>query len=286
MPNSSSKKPHLSNQRTLRRRVARKNEKPVFDKYDLYRQSVQSPETDVDFFKRVYKELRGSTAEVFREDFCGTFLLSKTWVENRPQHKAWAVDIDPEPLEYGRHHYWNKMSLKAQKRLRIFEGNVLSGKLPEADIAAALNFSYFAFKKRSQLRLYFANVVHSLRKKGLFVLDVFGGTQCTDAIEDQQKLKGFTYYWDQENFDPVTNEAFFHIHFKIKGGKKVENVFTYDWRMWTIPEIRDLLEEVGFKKTHVYWEGTTRSGLGDGQFTRTEQGEACLSWVAYIVAEK
>lgn len=276
----------MAKTKPLRRRVSRRNKKVLIDKYDLYREAVQSPEVDVDFFKRVYRELRGSSAEIFREDFCGTFLLSHTWVKNRPQHKAWAVDIDPEPLEYGRKHYWNRLAPTVQKRLKIFEGDVLTGRLPEADIAAALNFSYFAFKKRSQLRVYFSNAFNSLRKKGLFVIDVFGGTQCTDAVEDKDKRKGFTYYWDQENFDPVTNEALFHIHFQPNGQKKIENVFTYDWRMWTIPELRDLLDEVGFKKTHVYWEGTTRSGAGDGKFSRTEQGEACDSWIAYIVAEK
>ncbi len=272
--------------KSLRRRVTRKNTKLVFDKYEMYREAVQSPEVDVEFFQKAYKELRGRSAEVFREDFCGTFLLSHTWVKSRPKNKAWAVDIDPEPLEYGRNHYWDELTLSAQKRLKIFEGDVLTGQLPEADIAAALNFSYFAFKKRKQLKLYFSNVYGSLRKKGLFVIDAFGGTQCTDAIEDKLKRKGFTYFWDQENFDPVTNEAVFHIHFQPAGHKKIENVFTYDWRMWTIPELRDLLDEVGFKKTHVYWEGTTRGGLGNGKFTRTEQGEACDSWIAYVVAEK
>jgi SAM-dependent methyltransferase len=271
--------------KSLRKRVSRRNKKLVFDKYDLYRDAVQSPEADVDFFRKAYKELRGGTAEIFREDFCGTFLLSTTWVKNRPKNKAWAVDIDPEPLEYGRSHYWNRLSASAKNRLKIFEGDVLSGKLPEADIAAALNFSYFSFKKREQLKRYFANALNSLRKKGLFIIDVFGGTQCSDGIEDKLKRNGFYYFWDQENFDPVTNEALFHIHFQLKGHKKTKNVFTYDWRMWTIPELRDLLSEVGFKKTHVYWEGTNRKGEGDGKFSRTEQGEACSSWIAYIAAE-
>ena len=272
--------------KSIRRKVSRKNKKLKIDKYEMYREAVQSPEVDVEFFERVYKELRGKSAEFFREDFCGTFLLSHAWVSSRPKYKAWAVDIDPEPLEYGRNNYWDELTPSAQKRLKIFEGDVLTGQLPEADIAAALNFSYFAFKKRQMLKTYFANVHRSLRKKGLFVIDAFGGKQCTDAIEDKLVRKGFTYYWDQENFDPVTNEALFHIHFKPKGHKKIENVFTYDWRMWSIPELRDLLEEVGFKKTHVYWEGTTRSGEGNGKFTRTEQGEACDSWIAYVVAEK
>ncbi|MEZ0392177.1 MAG: class I SAM-dependent methyltransferase, partial [Pseudobdellovibrionaceae bacterium] len=116
--------------------------------------------------------------------------------------------------------------------------------------------------------------------------DCFGGSQCYDAIEEPTKHRGFTYYWDQTGFDPVSNRALFYIHFKPKGGKKVEKVFTYDWRMWSIPELREILEEVGFKKTHVYWEGTTKAGEGDGIFTRTEKGESCLSWIAYIAAEK
>ena len=72
----------------------------------------------------------------------------------------------------------------------------------------------------------------------------------------------------------------------MNGQKKNERVFTYDWRMWSIPELRDILFEVGFKKTHIYWEGTTKAGEGDGNFTRTEKGESCLSWIAYIAAEK
>lgn len=270
----------------VRRRVSKKNPKVQIDKYQLYTLAVQSPETDVDFLKAAYRQLRGRSPEVLREDFCGTFRLSYEWVKNRPQHKAWAVDYDPEPLEYGRRHYLERLPALTQKRLQISESNVLTSKLPEADIVVALNFSYFVFKQRQRLKIYFENVLRSLKKNGLFVMDVFGGTQCTDAIEDHQKLKGFTYYWDQENFDPVTNEAVFHIHFKPAGRKKIENVFTYDWRMWTIPELREILEEVGFSKTHVYWEGTNRNGEGDGKFTRTEQGEACLSWIAYVVAEK
>jgi len=270
----------------VRRKVSKKNIKAQIDKYALYTQAVQSPDTDVDFLKKAYRQLRGKSAVTMREDFCGTFRLSVEWVKNNPQHRAFAVDIDPEPLDYGRQHYFDKLSPKVQSRLKITESNVLTSELPEADIAAALNFSYFFFKERSVLKTYFKNVFESLKKDGLFVMDVFGGTQCTDAIEDKQKLNGFTYFWDQVSFDPVTNEALFHIHFQPKGQKKVENVFTYDWRMWSIPELRDILAECGFKKSHIYWEGTARNGEGNGKFTRTEQGEACLSWIAYIIAEK
>jgi len=158
--------------------------------------------------------------------------------------------------------------------------------MPATDIAIAMNFSYFVFKSRQMMKQYFANSYKALKKDGVFIMDLFGGSQCYDAIEEPTKHRGFTYYWDQTGFDPVTNRALFHIHFRPEGKKKIEQVFTYDWRMWTIPELREMLEEVGFKRSHVYWEGTTRAGTGDGVFTRTEKGESCLSWIAYIAAEK
>ena len=80
---------------------------------------------------------------------------------------------------------------------------------------------------------------------------------------------------------------FNYIHYKVKGvKKKYLNVFSYDWRMWSVPELRELMEDVGFTDTHVYWEGTTDDGEGDGEFKSVSQGEDCESWIAYIVGEK
>lgn len=266
-------------------RRVHKKAKITFDKYALYRKSVQSPDTDVEFFVRVYKELRKKSPVALREDFCGTAALSCEWVKLNKKHKSFGVDLDPEPMEYGRYHYLNKLKENQKKRIQLIEGNVLTSELPKVDIAAALNFSYFIFKTRDQIKKYFSNVYKSLNNNGIFIADIFGGSQCYDSNEENTRHKDFTYYWDQTNFDPVSNEALFYIHFRV-GRNKIEKVFTYDWRLWSIPEIREIMTEVGFKKTNVYWEGTTKKGEGDGVFTRTEQGEACLSWIAYIVAEK
>ena len=62
-----------------------------------------------------------------------------------------------------------------------------------------------------------------------------------------------------------------------------KRAFSYDWRMWTIPEIREAMADAGFKATHVYWEGTARNGLGNGVFTRKARGESCQAWIAYVV---
>lgn len=257
-----------------------------FDKYDLYSRAVQSPGEDVKFYLKTYRQLRGGRSpRILREDFCGAGAISCEWAKLDSRHLAYGLDLDHEPMNYGHEHYISVLTPDQQRRVQLLHKNVLSPGLPAADIAVAVNFSYFFFKKREVLLSYFRNVHRSLRRDGLFMVDIFGGTQCTGEIEDRTVHKGFTYYWDQKNFDPVTNEAYFEIHFRHKG-KKYEGVFSYDWRMWTIPEVRELMREAGFRKTEVYWEGTAKDGSGNGKFDRVEKGEACESWIAYIVGLK
>ncbi len=257
-----------------------------FDKYALYLEAVQSAEEDVEFYLKRYKEIRkGQKPKILREDFCGAGAISCEWVKLDKDHKSSGLDLDPEPMDYGRKNYISKLSLDEQKRVALIKKDVLSGGLPSADIAVAVNFSYFLFKKREMLKKYFTNVFESLNHKGLFILDIFGGTQCTDAIEDRTPKKDFTYYWDQQSFDPITNEAYFEIHFRYKN-KKYENVFNYDWRMWSIAEVKELLLEVGFQDAKIFWEGDDKKGGGNGIFSEVEKGEACLSWIAYVVGVK
>ncbi|WP_413292978.1 class I SAM-dependent methyltransferase [Bdellovibrio sp. HCB185ZH] len=275
----------VGHRKKVRRKVSKKTGKTQFDKYELYSKAVQSAENDVVFIRNTYKELKKKAPRIFREDFCGTFALSTEWIKLDSKHQAIGVDLDPEPIAYGKANYLSKLRPEQQKRMKVIEGNVMDPSLEKADIIAAMNFSYFCFKQRWMLKQYFANAYKTLGKDGIFLVDVFGGSQCYDAIEDRIKHKDFTYYWDQTNFDPVTNEAVFHIHFRV-GGKKIEQVFTYDWRLWSITEIREIMHEVGFAKSHVYWEGTAKDGSGDGNFTRVDHGESCESWIAYVVAEK
>lgn len=263
-----------------------KQRKLPFDKYDLYSQSVQSPGEDVKFYRRVYKELsKGKKAKILREDFCGAGAISCEWVKLDREHQSCGLDLDEEPMNYGRKNYISELTDDQKKRIVLIQKNVLTKGLPAADVAVAVNFSYFFFKKREVLKQYFENVYKSLNKNGIFVVDIFGGTQCTDAIEDKTRQKGFTYFWDQQSYDPVTNEAYFEIHFKYNN-KKYPGVFKYDWRMWSIQEIREIMLEVGFKDTAIYWEGTNSKGSGNGIFKRVTKGEACLSWIAYIAAAK
>ena len=258
----------------------------VFDKYSYYLEAVQSPEGDVEFFRDTYKELRGRLPKVLREDFCGTFSLCCEWTKLGSAFVAHGVDLDPEPVEYGRQHYMSKLNAAQKSRVNIQLQNVLNPGLPKADVVCAMNFSHFIFKRREDLKAYFANCLATLNPGGVLISDSFGGSLCQEANEEKQKRNGFTYYWHQASFDPISANAVFHIHFKPDGRPKIEKVFTYDWRMWTLPELREIMLEAGFKKTHIYWEGSNRKGAGNGIFKRVEKGEDCQAWIAYVVGEK
>ena len=60
----------------------------------------------------------------------------------------------------------------------------------------------------------------------------------------------------------------------------------YDWRLWTIPEVIELMTEAGFQDVHVLWEGTDpETNEGTQTYHRTEKGDADLAWIAYIVGQ-
>ena len=265
---------------------------PPFDKYYYYSQSVQSPADDMEFLERVYKEARGKrlTPKVMREDFCAAFLNSCAWVKRGRDRIAHGVDLDPEPLQYGKDHYFPLMPKESLKRLHLHQKDVLGKGLPKADIICALNFSYFIFKERETLKAYFKNCLKTLNDKGVFVLDCFGGAHCWEPNEEETEYKDhdppYSYYWDQDAIDPLTHHARFYIHFKRKGEAKRTKVFAYEWRMWTVAELKDLLLEAGFSKVNLYWEGTTKSGEGDGHFKISEKGDECEAWVCYIAGIK
>ena len=90
------------------------------DRYDLYQRSVQEPECEVEFFDRVYLGINGRLPLVLREDFCGTFAVSSEWVK-KPGRVAYALDLDSEPLTWGREKNLAPLDPEAQARLHVGE---------------------------------------------------------------------------------------------------------------------------------------------------------------------
>ncbi len=272
--------------------VARKKRQTMADKADihkLYEKSVQNVEHEVEFLQGTFKEIRGRTAHLFREDFCGTASTSCQWVRQGSDSQAIGVDIDSSVLDWGRQNRVSRLSATDQARISLIEGDVMSAETPPVDVLAAFNFSYFIFDTREKLRAYFERAYAVLKDDGVFFVDLFGGPEAQQEQREKTKYKRFTYIWHQAEFHPVTNYIRCHIHFRFKDGSKIKKAFTYEWRLWSAPEIREVLAEAGFSKSTLYWEGDDEDdedGEGNGEFTAEEKGEADLAWIAYIVAEK
>ncbi|MFG0328333.1 MAG: class I SAM-dependent methyltransferase [Phycisphaerales bacterium] len=255
------------------------------DRHKLYEEAVQCPEAEVEFLDRVYRQKHGSDPASLREDFCGTGLSSCTWTRLRPENVAYGVDLDPAVLEWGREHNLSWLNENERERVHLIEGDVLATDTPPVDILVAMNFSYYTFKTRRELIEYFKVARSNVKDNGLFVCDCYGGYEAQDVLEEERECSDFTYVWDQDEFNPITNETVCHIHFHFKDGTRLKKAFSYDWRLWSIAEIREALEEAGFSSSTVYWEGTDDDGEGNGEFEPTEEGEVCAGWIAYIVAD-
>jgi SAM-dependent methyltransferase len=255
------------------------------DLHWLYQESVQSPDVHFGFFDRVYRQRNGVYPSVLKEDFCGTALLAAEWVERRPTNKAIGLDLDAPTLAWGREHNIAKLTPDQRKRLTIRRANVLDVAGTRADLVVALNFSYFIFRTRDELRAYFRAARRSLAPGGLFIGDIFGGWESQKPITERTRYRGFTYLWQLDHYDPVANFARFHIHFKFHDRGGIRRAFTYDWRLWTIPEIVEILGEAGFDNVDIYWEGIEqRTGFGNSVFRKTVRAENSPGWIAFFVA--
>ncbi|MEL7312155.1 MAG: class I SAM-dependent methyltransferase [Pseudomonadota bacterium] len=256
------------------------------DRHELYEASVQDVETEVDFLVETYESLRGKSPVHFREDFCGTASAACEWVRRDSAKQATGVDFDRPTLDWGIEHRVSHLEAAQQLRVRLLNDDVLTVSAGEADIIGAFNFSYCTFKTRKRLRRYFENARRGLKSDGLFILDAFGGSEALTEMKEKTKLDGFTYVWHQAKYHPVTAHMLCHIHFHFPDGSKMKKAFTYDWRLWTLPEVQELLLEAGFRSATVYWEGTDEDGEGNGVYEPSATGDADPAWIAYIVAEQ
>lgn len=256
------------------------------DRHVLYEDSVQCVEAEIDFIDETFKTLRNRKARLLREDFCGTANTSCEWVRRRKRNRAIGVDLDHEVQEWGRKHHLAKLG-EAQKHVTLLNENVLEVQTEPVDIVLAMNFSYWIFKKRTQMGRYFRSVHDSLAEDGVFFLDAYGGSDAYKEMRERTKYDDFTYTWHQASFDPISSEMVCRIHFSFPDGSRMKNAFTYDWRLWTLPEIREILLEAGFERVTVYWQGDDEdSDEGNGEFEPAERGEADEAWIVYISAEK
>ena len=256
------------------------------DRNVLYQNSVQDVEAEIDFIEQTWAELRKRPAELLREDFCGTAKTACEWVQRSDHHYAIGVDMNEDVLRWGELNNISQLDVEQQARISLIQDDVTECDAELADIVLAMNFSYYLLMERTELMEYFESVREGLTDDGIFFLDAYGGYDAPKVLEEERECDGFTYIWDQASFNPVDSHMNCRIHYVFPDGSRIDNAFDYYWRLWTLPEIRELLEEAGFGQVDIYWEGTEEeSGEGNGIFEPTEVGDPDPGWVCYIVAQ-
>lgn len=258
------------------------------DRFRLYELSVQSAAPEAIFIESAFYRLRGRHAVLLREDFCGTAQLCCEWVRRGRGHQAIGVDLDPEVLSWGLTHNLRGLDGAQRQRIELIRADVLEVRTPPQDIILALNFSYWLLKERAQLKEYFSRVHDSLVEDGVLFLDAYGGHNAFRILKERRPVDGdfgpFTYVWEQADYDPVSGRLICHIHFELPDGSCLERAFSYDWRLWTVPEVRDLLYEVGFRQVQVFWQGWDNQGEPDGNFEPVARGDPDANWICYLAA--
>lgn len=272
--------------------MSRKNKKRATmaeqaDRHVLYEESVQDPESELEFVAETFEHLTDRPLKAIREDFCGTANTACFWVRSGKDHSAIGVDLDTEVLEWGRKHHVAALEESQKERITLIEDDVLVAETEPVDAVLAMNFSYYLFTTRELLRAYFERARSALVEDGLLFLDAFGGYDAHRELEERTEYDDFTYVWDQASFDPIHHDMNCQIHFEFPDGSQLRRAFDYYWRLWTLPELRELLVEAGFSEATVYWEGTDEeTGEGDGIYEPAETGDADAGWICYLVARK
>jgi SAM-dependent methyltransferase len=260
--------------------------------HELYQLSVQNVEAEIDFIDDTFETIRGRKAVSLREDFCGTGNTSAEWVRRRETNVAVGLDLDQPTLDYGHENHVKNLSPEAEARISLKNRDVLTpGDAGGSDCVLAMNFSYWLFKTRDELRNYFKTVRESLGADGVFFLDHYGGSEAMTETRETKKIddgpgRKFTYIWEQKEFNPITGDMECRIHFKFPDKTKINDAFVYHWRLWSLPEIRELLSEAGFANVVVYWEGDDEDDdeEGNGIFEPSLKGDADPAFISYVVA--
>lgn len=280
MPASSGKKP-------ARGRAGGVSQAARADRHRLYERAVQCPEAELDLMERVFQDVRRRRPRSIREDFCGTALVCAHWVRRRRSHRATGVDRDPEVLAYAARHHLRGLTPGARARVSLLHADVMEVRTAPVDVVLATNFSYWVFDRRATLRAYFRRAREALVPDGVLMLDAFGGYDTYRVLRERTEHPDFTYVWHQADYDPLSGRGLCHIHFQFPDGSRLERAFSYAWRLWTLPEIREVLGEAGFSRVEVLLEGIdAETGRGSGEFTPAGRGQPDAGWIAYLAAAR
>jgi SAM-dependent methyltransferase len=245
-------------------------------KLELYEHAVQQPAATVAWLERMFRhgqaDAEGPTR--LREDFAGAAALAEAWVESHPDRQALAIEKHGPTFRYAERRRGNVADL------HLIEADVMDVARPKVQVTAALNFSTFGYHTPAALLAYLRHARRGLLPQGVLVFDAFGGPGAQRLGVQDRPADGFTYHWEQRAFDPLTHRIDCRIHFTLDDGRTLRSAFRYDWRLWTLPELRELAERAGFVSVEV-WGPDPR-----GRFGPRRKLPAAEDWVACLVARR
>ena len=280
--------------------TGKKSTKRKPHKLALYRRAVQHPQAEAEFLYKAYLHYhRGTAPLLLREDFAGTCAIASAWVGMDNEHQAMAVELHGPTTRWAQREAYNELGERADD-LHIVQADVMDMVSPKVDITCALNFSTFIYHDRASLKQYFKAARRGLRPGGVLVIDAYGGpgamltgTQTrevpaydpTGRVDEQ--LAGMMYHWEQRSFDPVTHRTECRIHFDLADGTRVDSAFIYRWRLWTIPELVELMQEAGFSRAEAWCDAyDPHSDTSDGAYRPIKKMPARRDWIAYVIGVK
>lgn len=203
------------------------------------------------------RAIHGLQPTILGEDFAGTAALSRHWVSNVSNGQAFAVDLDADALARAR----------SIANLHTRAADVRD-ELAQVDCLFVGNFSIGYLHTRAELVAYLRHARSRMRPNGVFVCDTYGGESAyhLGSVDRNVPLLGglhCRYRWEQRTADPLTAMVTDAIHFRVFDADEViadfPDAFIYNWRLWSVPELRDALAEAGFTRADIY------SNLPDAQ---------------------
>lgn len=259
----------------------------------LYERCVSQPVPMARFLRAAH----GGRPRILGEDFSGSGALARAWANLDPRCRSIAVDQDAKALRVLTH-------LAGDAPVEPVRADVLAVR-SRVDILTCTNFPIMYWHTREALVKYLRRARQRLNPRGILVCDLYGGSDAMTTGRYTQMLKGddgerIEYTWEQCEANPLTGRVRNAIHFRVTPrtrGKdrsprprpvEYRSAFEYDWRLWSIPELRDAMHEAGFARVEIY------ARLGDAL---DQHGKVLVSpttdpsdlpdpWVVYVVARR
>jgi hypothetical protein len=176
----------------------------------------------------------------------------------------------------------------ARPRLRLVEGDVRTADTGATDITVAFNFSWWTFKTRGpNCSSISAPCMRRWWTTGLFVLDIYGGSEAYVGAGGRTDYGLFTYVWDQHSFDPVT--ARYHLPHPLPLPGWLRAAARVQLRLAAMDPAGAARIAGGGRLRAV---GGLLAGRGRGRraqrgvLDRSSAGEADPAWIAYVAAVK